>query len=172
MSAKYLLPCRCGQRLEVDASQSGLTVSCSCGESLVVPTLRGLRKLERTGSEPEPRHFAWGAREGTIVIGILITAAGLGLALWFWFSPPPHPSDIIVVEGGSVPSRPADVFRFYTEVKKQGFDDTIPPLVQAYERYAELHRLGMVIFFVIAGAGMLTIVMAFVAYGPSRRPRR
>ena len=172
MSAKFLLPCACGQRLEVDASQSGLTVPCLCGESLVVPTLRGLQKLERTGGEMEKRRFAWGAREGTIVIGILITAAGLALALWFLLSPPQHPSEVLKAEGGRMPSRPADLFRAYVAVKKTGFDDTILPFVEAQERYAELHRLGTIIFFVIAGVGALTIVMAFVAYGPSQRPRR
>ncbi|MBI1901181.1 MAG: hypothetical protein HYS13_08740 [Planctomycetia bacterium] len=172
MSAKYLLPCKCGQRHEVDVSQSGLTIECSCGAGLEVPTLRGLQKLERAGAEGERRRFAWGAREGTIVIGILITAAGLGLAIWFLLTPPKHPSEWVEVASQRMPSRPAELFRAYVVLKKNGFDDTIPPVVIAHERYAELYQVGTVIFFVIAGVGVLTIVLAFVAYGPSQRPRR
>lgn len=47
MRKRFLLPCGCGQKLVVDATQAGQQLSCGCGASLVVPTLRGLESLER-----------------------------------------------------------------------------------------------------------------------------
>lgn len=46
MKTVYLIPCNCGQKVSVDASQAGARVACACGQQLVVPTFRGLKQLE------------------------------------------------------------------------------------------------------------------------------
>jgi len=86
MPTTYLLPCNCGKKLPVEAPQAGQTVRCSCGESVEVPTIRGLAKLERA-QQPAPAVTGprWGPREGVLLLGAviavlaLITAGGLHL---------------------------------------------------------------------------------------------
>ena len=74
----YLLPCNCGKKLPVEAPQAGQTVRCSCGESLEVPTIRGLAKLQRVaqpasaGSGPR-----WGPRKGVLFLGAVIAVLAL-----------------------------------------------------------------------------------------------
>ncbi|MCA9269712.1 MAG: hypothetical protein KDA41_14630 [Planctomycetales bacterium] len=41
---QYAVPCQCGHRVEVSATQAGATVKCTCGASLDVPTLSQLRR--------------------------------------------------------------------------------------------------------------------------------
>jgi hypothetical protein len=53
MRKRFLLPCDCGKKLIVDATQAGEQLSCECGASLAVPTLRGLESLERLDEPAE-----------------------------------------------------------------------------------------------------------------------
>ena len=45
MSQRYLLKCSCGTEHAVETAQAGDTISCTCGESLQVPSFRDLQKL-------------------------------------------------------------------------------------------------------------------------------
>ena len=42
---KYLLPCKCGQSVEIEPSQAGQTVVCGCGENLHVPSMLQVKTL-------------------------------------------------------------------------------------------------------------------------------
>jgi hypothetical protein len=42
---EYLLTCQCGAQHVVSNAQAGESISCSCGEQLEIPTLRGLKQL-------------------------------------------------------------------------------------------------------------------------------
>ena len=42
---KYLLPCKCGQSVEVVPSQAGQEVVCACGETLLVPSMLQVKAL-------------------------------------------------------------------------------------------------------------------------------
>lgn len=72
MSKQYLLPCRCGNEVIVDSTQAGETVACSCGEQLLVPTLRGLRGLKPAGAAPAARPAP---RRSTNSLGCLFAAS-------------------------------------------------------------------------------------------------
>jgi hypothetical protein len=86
---KYLLPCQCGQNVEVDAGQAGLTVSCACGAALEVPTMRGLAALAvvETAQPSETSagsDAAWGPGQALQFLGAIATICGvlaLGLVL-------------------------------------------------------------------------------------------
>jgi len=86
--AKYLLPCKCGQRIPVEISQAGGTVACACGATLEIPALRGLRQLEpyQAAENAKRQRREWSqARGTTFVIALVILLAGLtisALALW------------------------------------------------------------------------------------------
>jgi hypothetical protein len=89
----YLLPCQCGKKAEVDASQAGLSVRCACGAQLAVPTMRGLSGLERIEAAPRALPSqpatAWGARQGLIFLGsIILGVAVLAAAGIWWFAMP------------------------------------------------------------------------------------
>ncbi|MCL6504384.1 MAG: hypothetical protein K6T86_17015 [Pirellulales bacterium] len=95
MTQKYLLPCGCGSKLEVDRSQCGLTLVCTCGAQLVVPTLRGLQDLEPAAAGDAPSPTAprrWSRGQGLIFLGcVLLLASGVGEgALWLMRPKPPR----------------------------------------------------------------------------------
>lgn len=98
---QYLLPCgACGRKHAVEPRQAGQKIACDCGTALEVPSLRGLRELERT--EPAKVHRAgrtWTPARGVaFVVGILVALAGAlvaGYALMVWTTldtsePPPE----------------------------------------------------------------------------------
>lgn len=82
MSQQYLLPCSCGQKTRVAPAQAGGQVSCPCGQSLTVPTLRGLRSLEEAPAEGPTRAAPrWSGVHGVVfVAALLVVAAGLATA--------------------------------------------------------------------------------------------
>ena len=51
---KYLLPCICGQSVEVVPGQAGQTVICTCGENLIVPSMLQVKALPVAPDKPEP----------------------------------------------------------------------------------------------------------------------
>lgn len=81
--SKYLLPCECGKRIVIDASQAGQQIACECGKRLEVPTLRGVRELEPAQeATPASRPPAeWDSSRGFIFAGSLILfIIGAGIA--------------------------------------------------------------------------------------------
>ncbi len=76
---KYLLPCSCGEQAEIDIGQAGQTIACQgCGNSLEVPTLRGIRQLKPAAAEPtdaDDRRQGWSRSQGALF------AVGLGMLL-------------------------------------------------------------------------------------------
>jgi len=80
MSVRYRLPCQCGQTVLVERSQAGLSVTCSCGTQLEVPTIRGLAQLEPIQSAPDK--LGWTAQYGLLLIGALIAMVAGGAAVY------------------------------------------------------------------------------------------
>jgi hypothetical protein len=85
MSQFYLLPCSCGQKVRVANSQAGGQVTCVCGKSLGVPTLRGLKALQLA---PEERHDrstpSWNRAQGAIFAsGLFLAAVGATLIAFY-----------------------------------------------------------------------------------------
>ena len=50
----YLLPCKCGQSVEVEPGQAGQTVKCDCGENLLVPSMLQVKALPVAPEKPKP----------------------------------------------------------------------------------------------------------------------
>jgi hypothetical protein len=53
---KYLLPCPCGQSVEVEPGQAGQTVVCACGKTLLVPTMLQVKALPVAPEKLKPAH--------------------------------------------------------------------------------------------------------------------
>jgi len=83
--SKYLLPCECGKRIAIDASQAGQQIACECGELLEVPTLRGVRALEPVPETTPPLRQAgeWNSSRGVIFAGSLILSV-IGAAISYF----------------------------------------------------------------------------------------
>src|SRR5438067_13539894 len=81
----YLLPCSCGQKARVAAAQAGAQVTCVCGKSLSVPTLRGIRQLEIAPPEATAKSAGrWSPIHGALFAsGLLIATIGVGFLAFF-----------------------------------------------------------------------------------------
>lgn len=80
---KYLLPCECGESVLVETRQAGETITCKCGLSLDVPTMRAIRELEvHESGEPattKPK-AEWSPLRGIAFGGgVILILIGLGL---------------------------------------------------------------------------------------------
>ncbi|MFO0899933.1 MAG: hypothetical protein U0836_21080 [Pirellulales bacterium] len=82
MPAQYYLPCACGQRHLVSAAQAGQTLTCVCGATLDVPTLRGLAALEVVPERASAPRSSWGPRQGVMLVAALLVVAALLTAAW------------------------------------------------------------------------------------------
>lgn len=92
MRVKYLLPCSCGQKIAVESSQAGQSILCSCGKSMEVPTMKGLRQLEQyvdTANEPKATSSFGGSAIGIALLGFVILGAGAGFMTWMHFTQRP-----------------------------------------------------------------------------------
>jgi hypothetical protein len=76
-SMKYLLPCpACNSPLPVETGQAGQTIRCTCGNSVEVPSIRGLRTLEPLADE-RPAASTWTKRKGLLFLGAALSIGGL-----------------------------------------------------------------------------------------------
>lgn len=80
MSAQYLLPCTCGQKIRVSLSQAGGQAACACGKSLAIPTLRGIRQLDIAPATATAGALGWSKLHGAFFSGgVLIAAIGAAI---------------------------------------------------------------------------------------------
>lgn len=81
--AKYLVDCACGRQHTVETRQAGESFVCGCGATVAVPTLRQLRKLPEARVETATTAAAgpaWGGRQRTITVCLLLTVVSLAVA--------------------------------------------------------------------------------------------
>lgn len=157
MTTKYLLPCpkcRPGTHVEIDASQSGLTVNCTCGAELLVPTLRGIKELERVERiSPAERPSTWTWRQSMVLLGAAVAAATVPLFAYVWDKRPPHPSTwaqtALEDAGSEIDSMSPDQLFGFWELLRTGPDvgDDELLVIQKWERLnaENLKRVYMVL---------------------------
>jgi hypothetical protein len=91
VSVKYLLPCRCGQKVAVEPRQAGQTVVCACGQSLPVPTMLEVTALEPAPIEADALKGAgnvWGGRQAMLMLGVVMLLATIGGGVWVYRTRP------------------------------------------------------------------------------------
>jgi hypothetical protein len=99
MSNHYLLPCtKCppGVHVVVDSHQAGLTVQCTCGTVLQVPTFRELSRLAKSDAPARaeiPSTWTW--RESLVLLGAVLAFVSLPLLWYVYHKTPPHPSTFL-----------------------------------------------------------------------------
>ncbi|MBP86482.1 MAG: hypothetical protein CMJ64_07190 [Planctomycetaceae bacterium] len=83
MAVKHLLPCGCGESLQVDASQAGSTIPCVCGRELEVPTLRGIRELAEVDVASVSSKTNWSPLQGaSFTLGLVLVVVGIGVVAY------------------------------------------------------------------------------------------
>ena len=78
MSDQFLLPCECGQTLPIGISQAGQELTCSCGRSITIPSMRAIRQLQPVKAATKAPEKTWNPVKGFIFgIGALLIIGGL-----------------------------------------------------------------------------------------------
>ena len=185
----YLLPCACGDKREVDQTQAGLTVRCHCGAELVVPTMRGLAKLERATPGVTVPARTWNRRKGVLFLGACITLVSLAVLAFLRTRAPVDPQPYIN-RGFEIAGSTADLDRASTKdlwelwsLLRSGPDahpaeksPTIARLMLAgheatfmrpiYQQLSAAHRQRMGVALVAAAIGAVILVVGFLMRKP------
>jgi hypothetical protein len=87
MPQQFLLPCSCGQKIRIANSQAGGQVNCVCGQTLSVPTLRGIRQLEiAPASTPLKAAPGWTRVHGAFFAsGLVLATIGVALIVFYLY---------------------------------------------------------------------------------------
>jgi hypothetical protein len=186
MKTTYLLPCQCGERFQVDASESGLVMKCRCGASLEVPTLRGLSRLEKVVvEEPASPARTWGGAQRMMAIGALIALVGIAMSIYWTVKPLPRPQDVLSAEtfrklrlpddGTWIDESPKNVLGAWRmielEIQIEGLYGPPAQALEPYHRAREIVVWWRVLSYVVAGLGLAILAASFLAFqlGRSRR---
>lgn len=189
--AKYLLPCPCGEKIAVEASQAGQEIRCRCGAALEVPTMRGLAQLERAGPKPAVGRSTatpqtgqasdvppaagrstirgstsvWGTRQRLVLVGGFITVLGLGSAIVLYAGRPR------LLDLERYP--PIGTWQLWHDLR-QGIEQR-PAWEEQYTRSVAGYHRWMVVASAIAGIGVLLMASPLLvrkrrSRGRVRRP--
>lgn len=183
MSQRYLLSCSCGRTIPVGVSQAGSTVVCSCGKSLDVPTIRGLKALP-PDKEAAAATFAKPAaatefnginlQGAMFVLGLLLTLAGLGLGgyngwLYTQIDTKNYDDEVLAYIGGEIDKlSPSQLLETWKKLEEMGIGEYVPAgHIVARQASQNAFRLA------IAGGAMvvagLVCVLFSLAGGQTRR---
>lgn len=170
---QYLLPCECGRKIPVAASQAGETVVCECGRSLSAPKLRELRQLDtQTIEDDSPRGAAWSPLQGglfvagavVLLISILALAyTGLQRGSLTTEKPEFNPEfvqQILADIDNNSPAENLDVWRH--EILAHGLERPGDPAYLVHREADELLIRRLIIFGAAATIGLALIIAAFV----------
>ncbi|HUE70215.1 MAG TPA: hypothetical protein VMP01_04935 [Pirellulaceae bacterium] len=176
MKTAYLLPCKCGHNCEVDAGQAGTQITCTCGQRLTVPSIRGLRQLE-TVSTPDGQQQSppWSPTRGAIFsLGLFVAAAGVFFSVYhgYWFYITTRYEDPAAIQLGTEHQHIdhlslVDSVQLFRQEASEGLGDPNPPAWTAIDKKHESSRRWGIIGMIVAGAGLLASAGSMV--GRSKR---
>jgi hypothetical protein len=126
----YLVLCTCGEKLRVRGGQAGEKLTCKCGATVAVPTVRNLRQLETVDDETAPRPpLAWTTLQGPLFsLGAVALFVGLAMLTYSIVFYTPEADEIAA-------HFEAHVQHALVPVEKLGIGDL-------YEEFTELREIG------------------------------
>jgi hypothetical protein len=165
VSAKYLLPCRCGQTVVIEPRQAGQTAVCSCGQSLTIPAMLEITALEPVPVEPQTTQQggAWGWQQQLMLLGIVMLAFATGIGVWKYVTRPKAAIDMIDPERIRQAAKdfpPAQTWHYWRAMK-QGLDLRVD---LRYENDMTLFRVWQT-FAAVLALGGLALVATGIAIG-------
>lgn len=132
MTTKYLLACTCGQSLPVELNQAGRSITCNCGKTVEVPSMRLLRQLP-TCDEPDSsaqRRPAWNLTAGSFfAVGLLVAvlaamvAGGMQLRYQQFASLKPAKQELTQWVNELETASPEQLFDEWNESREFGLGD-------------------------------------------------
>jgi hypothetical protein len=193
----YLVPCRCGQKIPVEKAQAGEILRCACGKKVEIPTLMGLKSLQRTADAPAVRstqspasaksaradrsrrisqpasRSGWGAWERVAFLGALVTVVALiavGFILRRWPIAPYSDIDPHLIRDSVLRASPADTWTLWFDLQAIGLSEVHPRVQAGYAMAIEQSRFDLRIAIICLAAGLVIAVSALVI-GRLRRKR-
>jgi len=176
MSTKYLLPCECGKSIPVATSQAGSQVACECGAEMEVPTMRGLRELEREEEESpqagqKMREKSWDPRYGVGMLGaiVAVVAAIPGIVLLVQYPEKPTFDEDLMIqrEHARIDRMPLPKAWQYWKLTMEtaGLKDVDYPTEREYAKKVTIYQQNIAISFSFAALGLL-IMLGAVLWNP------
>lgn len=177
MKTVYFLPCACGRRYELDAGQAGTQIQCSCGQTIMVPSVRGLRQLEsQTLSEGQPR-ATWSTARGAIFsLGLLVSVVAICFSAYngfiFWQTrrladPAEYERQAAYKEIDAM--NPEGTLAKFRQEESMGLGEPYPPFWTHIDKYHADSRTRTILGIVAAGAGLLATAGSMFGRGKSAR---
>jgi hypothetical protein len=178
--AQYLLPCSCGQKVRVDSAQAGGRATCACGQSLSVPTLRGLRALDEAPADKAAILRAagrqWSPLQGILFsAGLFVFVVALGFvaySFWNYVQATPYTRDFTPEISTELVRQVDDlslteaVDEFY-EMRDKGLGQpTAPPWIHV-QAFVDQQRTRMIAAAIAAAIGLLAVI-ASLCMKPAR----
>jgi hypothetical protein len=170
---QYLLPCECGRKIPVAASQAGETVVCECGRSLSAPKLRELRQLETQAVEEDrPGGRAWSPLQGGLfVAGAVVLLISICVLAYTElqrrslmtekpeFNPEFVQQHLAQIDSNT-PAENLDVWRH--EILEHGLERPGDPAYLVHREADEILTRRLMISGATAAVGLALIIAAFV----------
>jgi hypothetical protein len=158
----YLLPCSCGRKIPVEPRQAGESVGCACGETVAVPTLLALSRLEMAPSPDEkPAAAPWGLPQRMVLFGaVLLPVAAIAAGLLYRSRPTP-PAQNVNLESVQQRVRGLSAVRsmqFWYALQHEGLSPGLTPQEQAYEEASARWRSWLIVVAILGMAAIALIV--------------
>jgi hypothetical protein len=160
----------------VETAQAGQSLVCGCGRTLEVPTLRGLRLLQRIETVTRaPTRSGWNALQGTVfATGVVVLLCSLlfsgytSLIRMQIDTRLPSPEALLDFLPDLEKMPPERLFEFWTSCRDVGLPPGLSPHVTVCRYAASLERSRLI--GLAAAAGGLGIAVSSVFLKRVRRP--
>ena len=176
----YVLRCACGTKLSVQRSQAGSRIKCpQCEQTVEIPTIRGLSKLEITedrvpieknGRVSRPRWTPWrGAIAAACFILALIGLGRSGLYGYYrWSNPTPFSEVDMLREAEQMTNEftPVEAWDTWRYLQESGLGAKKPPQALVAKRFLEKQDSSMAKWAAAGALGLLGLIAC--ACWPSR----
>ncbi len=171
MPNKYLLPCKCGRKHPVEPAQAGDQLVCNCGDTLPVPTLLEMRKLEQVQSANQVGPTSWSVKHRTFVIGVVIFLVGTALLAFFWSRRPEPPDDATkrrFVERVVQSAPPLELIRMFQAMRNEGLQPGRDKDIKMFFEWRRRYNMAMAGGLGVALAGVVIIGCSLLMSGKVR----
>ncbi len=181
---QYLLPCECGQKHRLTASQAGQSLPCSCGASLHAPAFRDLKNLEVAPEESKKKRSAggtWNPLQGA-AFGLgagLIGVSAVCLAMVSLYLGGLHPQEPVLNPeflkhflaeiDTNTPEKNLDVW--HKEIIEEGLSRPGRPVYLVHQHLEQRLFLFRRIFYGVLVMGIVSLLASFVIKNPRGRKK-
>jgi len=180
MTTRYLLPCACGRKTEVDAGEAGIEIQCQCGARLQVPPMRGLAALERSeaaASSPSADATGeWGTRQSLVFLGVALALVLLFPAGYFWYTYPERPrlsDDFPAFNRAEIANyTPEQTWEAWNQLRAGIKHEEEEPFMVMYLAHEKQHRRWLASSIAVSVAGALLAIGALVWPSIERRRKQ